>query len=156
MSGSVANIPPYRTIDIEGGWPHLRDELERLSQTQGWIFRGQRCASWGLKTSLERHAPRGSSLDIAEQRLLTEFKRRAHTYLAQQAIPENDDEGEWLALMQHFGAPKQSSSSKTICRAPRAHTNPTTTTPASSLGGESGSRKLIPGGSTPATVAWRR
>jgi hypothetical protein len=41
----------------------------------------------------------------AEQTLLSEFKRRAHTYLAAQEIPANDDTGEWLALMQHFGAP---------------------------------------------------
>jgi len=91
-------------------WTQLRDLLESLSQTRRWIFRGQRCASWELKTSLQRHVPQNSDLEAAEQKLFGEFKRRAHTYLAQQLIPkDNDDdgegEGEWLSLMQHFGAP---------------------------------------------------
>jgi len=40
---------------------------------------------------------------VAEKSLLDDFKGRAHTYLEQQLIPVED--GEWLALMQHFGAP---------------------------------------------------
>jgi hypothetical protein len=57
---------------------------------------------WPLATSLERLevqnlAPR------AERSLLTSFKRRAHHYLSD--LPGPDDSLEWLALMQHHGAP---------------------------------------------------
>jgi hypothetical protein len=60
---------------------------------------------WELKTSLERHTPAEMKPSDAEIRRLHEFKRRAHTYLQPQHIPAEDNAGEWLALMQHFGAP---------------------------------------------------
>src|SRR5207249_10091816 len=34
-----------------------------------------------------------------------EFKRRAHTDLQPHQVPAEGNAGEWLALMQHFGAP---------------------------------------------------
>ncbi len=69
----------------------------------GWLFRGQRESSWALKTSLERHTPKTLPRQLAESRLVIEFKRRAHAYITSNDLPE--DHGEWLALMQHFGAP---------------------------------------------------
>jgi FRG domain len=39
----------------------------------------------------------------AERYLLSTFQRRAHHYITYP--PERDDELEWLALMQHHGAP---------------------------------------------------
>ncbi len=60
---------------------------------------------WELKTSLERHTPAEMKPSDAEIKLLFAFKRRAHTYLQPQNIPAQDNAGEWLALMPHFGAP---------------------------------------------------
>jgi hypothetical protein len=40
-----------------------------------------------------------------EQFFLFQFKRRAHHYLSSSHIPEDDLE--WLALMQHYGAPSR-------------------------------------------------
>jgi hypothetical protein len=37
--------------------------------------------------------------------LLRDFQRRAHNFLAAQHLPAAEMVGEWLALMQHFGAP---------------------------------------------------
>jgi hypothetical protein len=79
-------------------------ESERLSDGE-WLFRGVHNSTWLLQTSLERHAPPGSKRSDAENTLLREFKKRAHIYLPPQAIPGANETGEWLALMQHFGAP---------------------------------------------------
>jgi hypothetical protein len=81
------------------------EELSRLVESlgPGWLFRGQQDARWELKTSLERHTPPERSQSEAEDLLLREFRRRAHVYLQPHHIP--DDQGEWLAVMQHFGAP---------------------------------------------------
>src|SRR5205807_9502395 len=45
---------------------------------QRWAFRGQKCASWGLKTSLELVATRRGD---TEDWVMEEFKRRAHQYV---------------------------------------------------------------------------
>jgi hypothetical protein len=84
-------------------WEQLIEKFEELDP--GWVFRGQRDAGHDLRTSLERHTPRDLKPSSAESRLLYEFKRRAHLYLGPHQIPAPDDAGEWLALMQHFGAP---------------------------------------------------
>lgn len=69
-----------------------------------WAFRGQCNTEWGLTSSLDRLArSRKTCSSHAEQYLLTTFKRRAHHYLRD--LPGEHDELEWLALMQHHGAP---------------------------------------------------
>src|SRR6202044_3658398 len=65
-----------------------------------WAYRGQGKSSWRLKASIERVA---SKPGIAEDYVEREFKRRAHHYLRD--LPKEDDVLEWLALMQHYGAP---------------------------------------------------
>ncbi|MBI5033566.1 MAG: FRG domain-containing protein [Chloroflexi bacterium] len=81
-----------------------------------WIFRGQKCegnyssidsARIDLMPSLERVA-RSFGLQLKEMPCiecwsLREFKRRLHQYTAD--LPGEDDKLEWLALMQHHGAP---------------------------------------------------
>jgi hypothetical protein len=85
-------------------WEDILKEFERLAGG-GYLFRGQGDSRWELQTSLERQTPADMKRSDAEIRLLHEFKRRAHTYLEPQHIPAKDNAGEWLALMQHFGAP---------------------------------------------------
>lgn len=65
-----------------------------------WAFRGQGSAECPLRTGIERVA---SSPGIAENYVEREFKRRAHHYLRD--LPDDGEDLEWLALMQHHGAP---------------------------------------------------
>jgi FRG domain len=73
----------------------------------GHAFRGQSDAKWSLSTTIERAARRYGFPDGAlrnrEIVLLSNFQRRAHQYVVDP--PSLDDRLEWLALMQHHGAP---------------------------------------------------
>jgi hypothetical protein len=81
---------------------------EKFSSEE-WVFRGQEDSDWNLVPSLERAMEGKLARDGVlwqtdeEFLLLTEFKRRAYHYVSDP--PEEDDELEWLALMQHHGAP---------------------------------------------------
>jgi hypothetical protein len=72
-----------------------------------WIFRGLPDAGYELETTLERARERFAKdwkdLRVMEKRMIRQFKRQAHLYL--ENPPKDDDTIEWLALMQHFGAP---------------------------------------------------
>jgi FRG domain-containing protein len=79
-----------------------------------WCFRGQREASWGLDTSLDRgvrrekFSPHSSSLYHLNRKtemkgLLYRFQQYAHTYLPH--VPATDDLSSWYSLMQHYCAP---------------------------------------------------
>ena len=79
-----------------------------------WCFRGQREASWGLDTSLDRgvrrekFSPHSSSLyhlnrKTEMQGLLYRFQQYAHTHLPH--VPVTDDLSSWYSLMQHYCAP---------------------------------------------------
>ncbi|MBN2239007.1 MAG: FRG domain-containing protein [Dehalococcoidales bacterium] len=89
--------------------PKTWDETRHLiSQLPGqWVFRGQSKESWGLSTTLERellsdeHPENKEIIQKKEQRILWEFKRRAHHYLA--SVPEGAQHIEWLSLIQHYG-----------------------------------------------------
>jgi len=87
-------------------WPQLRDVLEELANA-GWAFRGQADTTWPLETSLTRYLKTfgGSSKDWPRRELhiLHTFKRKAHLLLPE--IPDDGETVEWLALMQHHGAP---------------------------------------------------
>lgn len=72
-----------------------------------WAFRGERDQRWPLYSSLSRYF-RAFSVDERaweeqESRILRIFKRKAHQFLSQP--PDADDDFQWLALMQHHGAP---------------------------------------------------
>lgn len=85
-------------------WPQLRDELDRLSDGQ-WIFRGQENAAWGLTSTLYRQLNgrkvRPQIWEEQERRAIRIFTRKAQLHLS--SLPNNLLE--WLALMQHHGAP---------------------------------------------------
>jgi hypothetical protein len=72
---------------------------------RGWIFRGQREASWGLVPSLYREksqsAVEKTGRSHLEKDLLYQFKRQARPYLNIEPV----DDWEWLALAQHYGLP---------------------------------------------------
>lgn len=71
-------------------------------------YSGEReCIPPPLKTSLERAIERlGKDMKEAldfEKRLIKEFKRKCHLFIKNP--PEEDRFVEWIALMQHYGAP---------------------------------------------------
>jgi hypothetical protein len=74
---------------------------------QSWAFRGQSNSDWPLYSSLSRHLlthdVHRDAWPQQEQRILRIFKRKAHLLL--QHLPAAGDSFEWLALMQHHGAP---------------------------------------------------
>jgi hypothetical protein len=87
-------------------WHELRDVLEELASA-GWAFRGQADATWPLASSLTRYLQTfgGPPSDwlYREKKILHTFKRKAHLLLSR--TPEDGETLEWLALMQHHGAP---------------------------------------------------
>ena len=74
---------------------------------RSWAFRGQGDARWSMYSTLSRYLlgyrvdPR--AWQQQESRILRIFRRKAHLLL--QHLPAEDDSFEWLALMQHHGAP---------------------------------------------------
>ncbi len=73
--------------------------------TPGVIWRGQRCYSWSLRTSLERATAGRSSYEVeqAEQQSISWF--RAHAWTRLTNPPDDKDLLSWLVTMQHYGAP---------------------------------------------------
>src|SRR6516225_6734614 len=72
-----------------------------------WAFRGERDERWPLYSSLSRYLRDFGVVRRAwaeqESRILRIFKRKAHQFLDKP--PDSDDDFQWLALMQHYGAP---------------------------------------------------
>lgn len=89
---------------------HLRtwqQFVDLTSDLDGWAFRGQQEADWPLLSSLARYLRRfglhSDSWRVREERAIRIFRRKAHNYLANHSVLENDMR--CLALMQHHGAP---------------------------------------------------
>lgn len=72
-----------------------------------WVYRGQRSADWELATSLERCVRREDispeHVNSFERELLRDFQRVYHQYATH--VPASTAIMEWIALMQHHGAP---------------------------------------------------
>ena len=83
------------------------EAIKAFGSMPGWLFRGQRDARWPLTTSFERTMKqyRFPAVDpvAQEEEVLNQFKRRAHHYLHH--IPRDDDNLEWLSILQHYGGP---------------------------------------------------
>jgi hypothetical protein len=96
------------TIDIYD-MPSFRAACEGLGRKHRWIFRGQTKADWKLTTGLERALMKFASQHPlegarnAENNLLREFRRHFHRYSLDEPLAK--DKIEWLAVMQHHGAP---------------------------------------------------
>jgi hypothetical protein len=84
------------------------DLLDRLQSpplnSPDWVFRGQ-SHPWPLRPSLDRIADPVTvrRFSTIQNPLVRQFMSRAHQYVKD--APREDDEFEWLALMQHHGAP---------------------------------------------------
>jgi hypothetical protein len=87
-------------------WAGFRDAIT-APRFAAWAFRGQGDAGWPLACSLHRHF-HAFGVDrrawrAQEERILRVFRRKAGNYLAH--VPAPDDHFQWLALMEHHGAP---------------------------------------------------
>ncbi len=96
---------PYHSFRVET-WEEFLGFITRTPYSN-WAFRGERDERWPLYSSLSRYL---RNFGIApqvwpeqERRILRIFKRKAHQFLDKP--PELDDDFQWLALMQHHGAP---------------------------------------------------
>lgn len=95
---------PPRTIVIDS-W----EDFQRLvaGSHRSWAFRGQLDAQWPLFSSLSRYLQsfgiHRDAWSIQESRILRIFRRKSHHFLAR--VPDEEATFEWLALMQHHGAP---------------------------------------------------
>jgi len=85
-------------------WSEAKEFFDKGLYGTPWVFRGQQMAEWHLESSLDRAAV-GASSDKKEieKFFIFQFQRRAHNYLQESLLPLDDLE--WLALMQHHGAP---------------------------------------------------
>ena len=92
------------------GFADLERKVDTVIDGRGgpFAFRGYNTLSNALATGLERTCESidGGQLTSARKRelaLIREFQRRAHHYLSD--VPASGNWLEWLALMQHHGAP---------------------------------------------------
>jgi len=96
---------PYEERRVESWEEFLR--LITDSPYSNWAFRGHCDQRWPLFSALSRYLrsfridPRAWSGQ--EERILRIFKRKAHQFLTHH--PDPGDDLQWLALMQHHGAP---------------------------------------------------
>ena len=91
--------PAFSTIRLNE-WNDLRLLLDEFSEN--WVFRGQSDAGWALQNAIER-TDFVQLHHSVEAEFVAEFQRGARNYLTRDQIPEHLIE--WLALMQHHGAP---------------------------------------------------
>lgn len=105
-------VEEWKTISAEdafavvrlASWEQLRTIVRNWDR---WIFRGHGDSRWHLTPTLERILPNDTSIGLflrgTEEDNLWEFQRRAHEYYPD--VPVETRRLEWLALMQHHGAP---------------------------------------------------
>lgn len=95
----------YENITIES-WEQFQEVVGK-PKFRSWAFRGQSNAAWQLFSSLSRYLKTFKVHKDAwvqqELRILRIFRRKTHLFLDH--IPEENDSFQWLALMQHHGAP---------------------------------------------------
>ncbi len=103
----MSTTSSYGLINVRS-WASVRAVGERLD---GWIFRGQANADWGLKPSLERAVEQASAIDTSlakildrtalEKVVLSRFEENAHHYVSR--LPSS--RLEWMSLIQHYSGP---------------------------------------------------
>jgi FRG domain len=105
IGGKGPGEGPYQT-HVLGSWEAFLDLITDAPYSN-WAFRGQGDATWPLFSALSRYVVsfrvHPDAWQAQESRMLRIFKRKAHQFLSH--IPDQDDDFQWLALMQHHGAP---------------------------------------------------
>lgn len=93
-------------IEIE--FDNWNDAKELTTNMGLWGFRGHESRKWKLTPTIHRFKNRGplsrpENIWHREYWMLKQFQRRAHNYTNQ--LPDFEQKIDWLALMQHYGAP---------------------------------------------------
>lgn len=87
-------------------WRELHEVVDG-PEYRNWAFRGHSDAEWPLYSSLSRYLKQYGIHRKAwadqEERIGRIFRRKAHLFL--EHVPDEKDAFQWLALMQHHGAP---------------------------------------------------
>jgi hypothetical protein len=95
----------FRLIEV-ASWIQYRDLLDG-PEFRSWAFRGHSDARWSIESTLGRYLKQFGVESKAwahqEERIVRIFQRKAHLFLDH--VPSDDDVFQWLALMQHHGAP---------------------------------------------------
>jgi hypothetical protein len=89
----------FTTLNLRT-WNDFKNFTTELSEN--WAFRGQLNTRWELRNAIER-TDFIKLYNGIEAEFVQEFKRGARNYLLKDETPEHLIE--WLALMQHHGAP---------------------------------------------------
>jgi hypothetical protein len=89
----------FSTISLRN-WQEFKDFIQSFGEN--WAFRGQVHSGWMLSNAIERTGFIQFYRGI-EAEFLAEFQRGARNYLSKDETPAHLIE--WLALMQHHGAP---------------------------------------------------
>jgi len=89
----------FSTISLQG-WQEFKGFIQNFGEN--WAFRGQVHSGWMLSNAIERTGFIQFYRGI-EAEFLAEFQRGARNYLSKDETPAHLIE--WLALMQHHGAP---------------------------------------------------
>jgi len=90
---------PFSIIRLED-WKEFSPFIQQFSSN--WAFRGQADSCWLLSNAIERTGFIKHHVQV-EKNFVEEFQRGASNYLTKDNMPEKLIE--WLALMQHHGAP---------------------------------------------------
>jgi hypothetical protein len=87
-------------------WQEFISITSKWNGFRNWCFRGQSDARWALHSSLTRYVGISKVCSAAwplqETRIRRIFERKSHLFLTESP---SRDQLEWLALMQHHGAP---------------------------------------------------
>jgi len=92
-------VNTYTTVVLQS-WQEFKDFI--LQFGENWAFRGQADARWVLNNAIERTGFI-QFYEGVEAEFVAEFQRGARNYLSKDETPTHLIE--WLALMQHHGAP---------------------------------------------------
>lgn len=97
--------PSLTTVPVDS-WTAFQDVVAG-PKYRSWAFRGQADARWPLYSSISRylkdHGVHPQAWAQQEERIVRIFRRKAHLFL--EHVPDETDVFQWLALMQHHGAP---------------------------------------------------
>jgi hypothetical protein len=111
---SINSKEPWLEVQIKS-WDQFDRSIDELGNRE-YLFRGQADKSWELTTSLDRSFESNQSIIYRAKRKKRSFAKKTHEEILIRSfqknanlflnfLPPRDEKLEWLAIMQHYGAP---------------------------------------------------